>query len=185
MYFPLGGSKGGEVKAARNIMIVWLASGLWHGAAWTYIAWGVYYGVWLIVERYVSRNIYPERWLGTRLSTVLGCFWAIAIFTIGEIIFRAPTFGACTGHVPELWQLRAVVVRYVQGSGLAELRACHALRVNVRALHRGLSHRPSAGTARPALVAVPRLPTVAGVGLCYYLLLFGVMGRIEFIYFQF
>ena len=36
-----------------------------------------------------------------------------------------------------------------------------------------------------AIVAAPRLPTVAGVGLCYYILLFGVMGRIEFIYFQF
>ena len=62
-------------------MIVWLVSGIWQAPRGP-LSLGLYYGVWLIVERFVSRHIYPERWLGTTLSERAGgCFWAIAIFT--------------------------------------------------------------------------------------------------------
>jgi D-alanyl-lipoteichoic acid acyltransferase DltB (MBOAT superfamily) len=184
LYFPLGGSKGGELKAIRNIMIVWLASGLWHGAAWTYVAWGFYYGVWLIVERFVSRYVYPERWLGTTLSSVLGCFWAFAIFTIGEIIFRAPTFGKAIAMFQSFGTFGPLSYGTFKVLGVPSfelamlcLSVCILFIVDYH-----IARRPE---RLAALVAKPRLPTVAGVGLCYYILLFGVMGRIEFIYFQF
>jgi D-alanyl-lipoteichoic acid acyltransferase DltB (MBOAT superfamily) len=184
LYFPLGGSKGGELKTIRNIMIVWLASGLWHGAAWTYVAWGFYYGVWLIVERFVSRYVYPERWLGTTLSSVLGCFWAFAIFTIGEIIFRAPTFGKAIAMFQSFGTFGPLSYGTFKVLGVPSfelamlcLSVCILFIVDYH-----IARRPE---RLAALVAKPRLPTVAGVGLCYYILLFGVMGRIEFIYFQF
>lgn len=184
LYFPFGGSKGGEIKAARNVMIVWLASGLWHGAAWTYVAWGVYYGIWLIVERFVSRNIQPERWPGTRLSSVLGCIWAIAIFTIGEIIFRAPTFASALAMFQSFGSFGPLSYGTFKVLGLPsfELALLGVSLCILFVVDYHIAHRPE---RLAALVAVPRLPTVAGVGLCYYVLLFGVMGRIEFIYFQF
>ncbi len=53
VYIPLGGNRKGKWKQIRNIMIVWTLTGLWHGAAWNFVLWGVYYGVLLILEKYV------------------------------------------------------------------------------------------------------------------------------------
>jgi D-alanyl-lipoteichoic acid acyltransferase DltB (MBOAT superfamily) len=184
LYFPLGGGRGGELMAARNIMIVWLASGLWHGAAWTYVVWGFYYGVWLIVERFVSRNIQPEKWLGTRLSSVLGCIWAIAIFTIGEIIFRAPTFANGLAMFESFGSFGSLSYGTFKILGLPSFELallCLSLCI-LFVVDYHIAYRPE---RLAALAEVPRLPVMAGVGLCYYVLLFGVMGRIEFIYFQF
>ncbi len=184
LYFPLGGSRGGEIMAARNIMIVWLASGLWHGAAWTYVGWGLYYGVWLIVERFVLRNIKPERWLGTTLSAVLGGIWAIAIFTIGEIIFRAPTFANALAMFQSFGSFGPLSYGTFKVLGLPSFELvmlCVSLCI-LFVVDYHIAYRPD---RLEALVTVPKLPIVAGVGLTYYVLLFGVMGRIEFIYFQF
>jgi alginate O-acetyltransferase complex protein AlgI len=184
LYVPLGGSKSGEFKTARNIMIVWLASGLWHGAAWTYVVWGIYYGIWGLVERYASRNIKPERWLGPTLSIVLGSIWVFVIFTIGEIIFRAPTFASALAMFQSFGSFGPLSYGTFKVLGLPSFELA-MLSVSLGILFvvdYHIAHRPE---RLAALVAVPRLPTVAGVGLCYYILLFGVMGRIEFIYFQF
>jgi alginate O-acetyltransferase complex protein AlgI len=51
VYVPLGGSRGGELKWARNILATFLLSGLWHGASWNYVLWGLYHGLLLIVTR--------------------------------------------------------------------------------------------------------------------------------------
>lgn len=184
LYFPLGGSRGSEAKAARNILIVWLASGLWHGAAWTYIVWGLYYGIWLLVERYVSRNIQPDKWLGPRVSAVAGCFWAISIFTIGEIIFRAPTFGHALAMFQSFSSFGPLSYGTFKVLGLPSFELamlCVSLCV-LFVVDWHIAYRPE---RLSALATMPRLPTAAGVALCYYVLLFGVMGRIEFIYFQF
>jgi alginate O-acetyltransferase complex protein AlgI len=51
VYIPLGGSREGDVKWARNIMLTFLLSGLWHGASWNYVLWGLYHGVLLVLTR--------------------------------------------------------------------------------------------------------------------------------------
>ncbi len=51
VYIPLGGNRKGKLKQFRNIAIVWLLTGFWHGANWNYILWGVYFGVLLIIEK--------------------------------------------------------------------------------------------------------------------------------------
>jgi len=57
LYFPLGGSRVGKLAWARNIIITFLVSGLWHGANWTYVAWGFIHGGFIIVERAAQRAI--------------------------------------------------------------------------------------------------------------------------------
>lgn len=184
LYFPLGGSRGGEIKTMRNIMIVWLASGLWHGAAWTYVAWGAYFGFWLIVERFVSKYVQPEKWLGTNLACVLGGIWAIACFTIGEIIFRAPSFAHALIMLQSFGDFGPLSYGTFKVLGLPSFELavlcvsfCIMLVVDYM-----IAYRPE---KLAELATVPTLPLVAGVGLSYYVLLFGVFGRIEFIYFQF
>ncbi|WP_354001764.1 MBOAT family O-acyltransferase [Clostridium neonatale] len=51
IYIPLGGNRTGKAKQIRNIFIVWLITGLWHGASWNYIIWGLYFGIILFIEK--------------------------------------------------------------------------------------------------------------------------------------
>jgi alginate O-acetyltransferase complex protein AlgI len=51
VYFPLGGSKEGKGKTIRNLVIVWFLTGLWHGASWNFVVWGLYFGALIILER--------------------------------------------------------------------------------------------------------------------------------------
>ncbi|MEG0806029.1 MAG: MBOAT family O-acyltransferase [Lachnospiraceae bacterium] len=53
VYIPLGGNKKGPVKQVRNILIVWILTGIWHGANWNFLLWGLYFGVLLLLEKFV------------------------------------------------------------------------------------------------------------------------------------
>jgi len=52
VYIPLGGNRRGRLVTARNLLIVWGLTGLWHGASWNFVVWGLYYGLWLLLERF-------------------------------------------------------------------------------------------------------------------------------------
>lgn len=83
MYIPLGGSRQGKLKLIRNLLIVWSMTGLWHGASWNFIFWGMYFGVILIVEK-VFLLKYLEKipfWLSHIYALVLVVFsWVIFAF---------------------------------------------------------------------------------------------------------
>ena len=65
LYIPLGGNRGGEVKTYRNLALTMILGGLWHGAAWTFVAWGAYQGLILIVYRVIERIKWPWSHPGT------------------------------------------------------------------------------------------------------------------------
>lgn len=80
VYFPLGGSRGRTAATIRNTLIVWLLTGLWHGASWNFILWGLYYGVLIILEKFVFRRLLERtpsalRHILTMLAVVFG--WVI------------------------------------------------------------------------------------------------------------
>lgn len=80
VYFPLGGSRGSTTATIRNTLIVWLLTGLWHGASWNFILWGLYYGVLIILEKFVFRRLLERtpsalRHILTMLAVVFG--WVI------------------------------------------------------------------------------------------------------------
>lgn len=70
LYIPLGGSRGGSVATARNLMVTMLLGGLWHGAAWTFVVWGGIHGLLLVGQRSLGRLVRPEarRWNGHALA---------------------------------------------------------------------------------------------------------------------
>lgn len=77
LYIPLGGSRCGKLKTIRNILIVWIATGLWHGAAWNFVLWGAFYGVVLCAERFVYPKLLKKtpkaaRHIYVSLITVIG-----------------------------------------------------------------------------------------------------------------
>ncbi|MEG0275231.1 MAG: MBOAT family O-acyltransferase, partial [Longicatena sp.] len=93
IYIPLGGNRVSKGKHLRNIMIVWMLTGFWHGANWTFIVWGLYFGVLLILEKYVWKNILAK------LPKVIS--WAITmiLIIISWMIFAAPDIDAAGRYI--------------------------------------------------------------------------------------
>ncbi len=97
LYIPLGGNQKGKRRTYINLALTMLIGGLWHGAAWTFVAWGAYQGFWLILERLSGKRSLFD-WLpgaGGRLLT-----FALVIF--GWVLFRAGSLGAAGARWGEM-----------------------------------------------------------------------------------
>jgi alginate O-acetyltransferase complex protein AlgI len=81
VYIPLGGNRRGLAKQMRNILIVWLLTGFWHGASWNFIWWGLYFGVILIVEKWWGLSLL------SRLPRWTRHLYAIFLILIGWVLF--------------------------------------------------------------------------------------------------
>jgi alginate O-acetyltransferase complex protein AlgI len=93
LYIPLGGNRGTSAQTYRNLVIVFLLVGLWHGADWTFVLWGAYHGLLLIGERILGIGRDPARPGGqfAHLRTVL-------LVLAGWILFRSPDIGYAAGY---------------------------------------------------------------------------------------
>lgn len=98
VYIPLGGNKKGTARTVINILIVWSLTGLWHGAAWNFIAWGMFYGILLLAEKYLLKDVLEKlpkalRYIGTMIVVMVG--W---VFFASENITNAfALIGSMTG----------------------------------------------------------------------------------------
>ena len=103
LYFPLGGSRAGSAKTLRNLLIVWFCTGFWHGASWNFILWGLYFGLWLILERFVFRDLLVRTpVLVKRLYTLLVVFVGWGIFAMEDLGVCGRYLAVCFGNGP-LW----------------------------------------------------------------------------------
>lgn len=89
VYFPLGGNRVGQLKWYRNLMIVFLVSGLWHGANWTFIVWGGLHGTYLVIEAILSRNGISVSSDSRFFKRMTGWFITMVLVVFGWIFFRA------------------------------------------------------------------------------------------------
>lgn len=78
VYIPLGGNRGGTWVYVRNMVTVWFLTGMWHGASWNYICWGLYYLVFLLLEKFVIKERIPSGW--NRIYTLSVIFFGWMIF---------------------------------------------------------------------------------------------------------
>ncbi len=85
LYIPLGGNRLGEARTRRNVLIVFALSGLWHGAAWTFVVWGLYHGFLSVAERTA-----PVKSLRRALPRVVNIALTLLLVAIGWVFFRAP-----------------------------------------------------------------------------------------------
>ncbi|MDE6435506.1 MAG: MBOAT family protein [Lachnospiraceae bacterium] len=83
VYIPLGGNRKGKFRSAMNRMCVFLLTGLWHGANWTFVLWGIYHGLFLLLEEYVPFVKKLPKWLNHVYTMVVVC--------VGFVMFRADT----------------------------------------------------------------------------------------------
>ncbi len=82
LYIPMGGNKVSQFKWYRNIFVVWLITGLWHGASWNFVIWGLYFGTILILEKYFIIKILQL------IPNFFSHFYSIILIIIGWVIFR-------------------------------------------------------------------------------------------------
>ncbi len=82
VYIPLGGNRTSKIKWIRNIVIVWLLTGLWHGAEWNFVIWGVYFGILLIIEK-----LFLSKWL-EKLPGVFSHIYLLILVMISFIVFN-------------------------------------------------------------------------------------------------
>jgi D-alanyl-lipoteichoic acid acyltransferase DltB (MBOAT superfamily) len=91
VYIPLGGNRGGRLRQARNVMITFLLSGLWHGASWNYVLWGGYWGVLIVGSRTLGAFV-PERLWTSRSVAILQVALMFALTNVGWLLFRETDF---------------------------------------------------------------------------------------------
>lgn len=97
LYIPLGGNRAGASRTYLNLIIVFLLTGLWHGAAWTFILWGIYHGLFLIIERLILRGR-----AGSSRSQLARYLYSIPVVMLGWILFRAETLDQATAFFSAL-----------------------------------------------------------------------------------
>lgn len=97
VYIPLGGNRVGKIKLIRNILVVWILTGLWHGANWTFILWGALFGVLLILEKVILLKKLEK------LPKLIQHFYVLFIIMISFIIFNANNVGDAIKQIAGLF----------------------------------------------------------------------------------
>jgi D-alanyl-lipoteichoic acid acyltransferase DltB (MBOAT superfamily) len=135
LYIPLGGNRKGRLFTYRNLLLTMLLGGLWHGAAWTFVAWGGIHGLGLAIERVLgwAPRSTAARWFGRVLTFHVVCFaWiffrADSFHTAGQVLERLFTAWGQSSPLVTTSVVLAILVglvgQYVQaGTGLAVVRA--------------------------------------------------------------
>ena len=184
IYFPLGAGRGGKLKQARNLMIVYTVSGLWHGAALKYIAWGMLNGALQVVEGLLPPPKHKPRF--PKVDLLLHILLTDFLILITMLIFRAGSLSSALGmllRIPTAWGAPGIE------SGFSAMQAlctgmCFLILFVIELIHE---------KRRTLTELTDRLPAAAR-GLLYLLavlaiIVFGVWGpgyaAQAFIYFQF
>ena len=93
VYIPLGGSRKGNLRTYINLFIVWFLTGFWHGASWTFIAWGLYFGILIALEKAFLNKILSKIYMPIRH------LYLIIVVIIGWIFFRADNFSYAFNYI--------------------------------------------------------------------------------------
>jgi D-alanyl-lipoteichoic acid acyltransferase DltB (MBOAT superfamily) len=177
LYIPLGGSRVGRARHAFNLLVTFLAVGLWHGAAFTFLVWGGLHGTYLVLEsRLRGRPSGSQGERGRPASALLAGGLTFALVTFAWVFFRAPSLGAAIDYLVQ------AVSRPFGAGDFARFVPTLLLSAALLAyewLTRGWEH----GLSIAAIPLPARWATY--VGLCMALLIFGYLGTRQGIYVQF
>lgn len=117
VYIPCGGSKRGALRTYRNILIVFLLTGIWHGANWTFLVWGLAYGVLLVIERLIFR----KKLSGFRMKPLIRLI-TFFVVTILWVVFRADNLPMAYTYIMSL---------FTKGSGMYTILSYLTAKVSV------------------------------------------------------
>lgn len=102
VYIPLGGSRCGKLRTARNIFVVFMLSGLWHGANWTYVAWGAYHAILRMPDVLMGRRGAANEGM-THVERMLRRLTVFVLVMVGWILFRSATIADAWHYVARMF----------------------------------------------------------------------------------
>lgn len=115
VYIPLGGNKKGVLKQIRNILIVWSLTGLWHGASWNFIVWGLYFGILLILEKFILKKYFSN------VPKFIKGIYTLFLVMISFVIFQGDNLSSAFNIIKGLFGLNGelfinnVTLYYLKG----------------------------------------------------------------------
>ncbi len=182
LYIPLGGNRGGAFMTYRNILITMFLGGLWHGAAWTFVIWGAYHGILLIMHRIIS-PLFAKVPLVKGIFVQKVWFFLKVIFffhlvCLGWLIFRAESMA-------QVYEMLSAIGRNFSfiNSGASYAMVKIFFYVWLLLVVQTLQYRKN---DLLSILKAKTLTRAVFYYICFYLLIiFGATGIKEFIYFQF
>lgn len=113
VYIPMGGNRGSTFKTVRNLVVVWFLTGLWHGASWNFVLWGLYFGALIIAERLFLKKILD------RLPKFLSWLYTFVLVVIGWVLFEFDSLSKIGTYIGAMFGLN--------GAGLANNQSLYLL----------------------------------------------------------
>jgi alginate O-acetyltransferase complex protein AlgI len=195
VYIPLGGSRAGKVRTQLNLFIVFLLSGLWHGASWTFVLWGALHGTYLVAESLTApaRAALAQR-LGLssrpRLQRLFSTGFTLALVAYAWIFFRAnnlPDALHVATHLFQGWNHSPMSQLSVILGGLGlHFKAELLLAAATAAVLAFIDYRAERGSVAQWVAGWPAAGRwLSYAGLLLAIVYFGIFGSSQFIYFQF
>jgi alginate O-acetyltransferase complex protein AlgI len=189
IYIPLGGSRNGQLRTSANLLIVMLVGGIWHGAAWTFVAWGGLHGAALLVN-HIWRQFSPSQ----RISPAIMCIggWALTsgVVLLGWVLFRSPDFAVAAKWLQSIAHRHAGAVRTLSSEQrwlIEGLCVWVLVMPNIPAIFRVEADRDRVDWARPG--GIPPVPlwiaSAAALALAASVIFMARGEHNAFIYFQF
>ena len=117
VYIPLGGNRVSVPKHIRNIMVVWILTGFWHGAAWNFMFWGFYYGILLLVEKYFLHSILEKA------PAFVSHIYTMLLVMIGWVFFFSSSMGQAGAYLGNMIG--------ITGAGLVDHTGVYYLTTNL------------------------------------------------------
>lgn len=112
VYIPLGGNRKGKIRTCRNLILVFVATGFWHGANWTFLIWGLWHGFFIVVERYFRLSVPhtpPENHQPlSPLKALLAHSYLLLVVILGWVFFRSSTITEAFNHVYYMFDLSEI-----------------------------------------------------------------------------
>lgn len=124
VYIPMGGSRVSKAKQIRNILVVWMLTGLWHGAAWNFVFWGVYYGLLLLFEKFVLNKVLY------RIPGFIQHIYAMIFVIIGWVFFSNTDFSFALEYLGNMFGIGT--------SGFADGTTFYYLRTHILLIIAGI-----------------------------------------------
>ena len=186
LYIPLGGNRKGRGRAAVNRLIVFFCTGLWHGASWTFVLWGLWHGFFLLLEEYIP----PMK----KMPRILGHIYTMLVVILGFVLFRADSISFAGGYIVRMFSLKGLSDTTLSLAAeqltpwfvfilIAAVIGCAPIRPLSQKLHNAFYG--TAELTKGLKVAQILLYTLAFAGLCICILRLSPGNYNPFIYFRF
>ena len=116
VYIPMGGNQVPVPRHILNLMIVWMVTGLWHGASWNFVVWGVYYGLILVIEKYIIGRLLKK------LPEVIRILYTMLLVMAGWVLFFSPGLQEAVTYIQRMFGVGA--------SGIIDRQALYLIKNN-------------------------------------------------------